>query len=101
MDIKDKIKLYLGEAMGGVASVSAADKFAAQRVVMKNKPVLIKMLQHMNWNDHRLTANDLKKDMGDALYNQIMNLGWLQKTRHPGEWYELSPSGVNAIGGLE
>lgn len=120
MEIKDKIKFFLKEGSATplrdrIAAVQAKkagqvttpntpnttnNNAVAQRVLLKNKPALKKMLLHMQWNDNRLHSNDIKSHLGNDLYNQVMSLGWLQKTNKPGDFYELSNGGVQAIGRL-
>lgn len=102
MEIKDKLKLFIGESLGaGGTNPAMGNRNINQekQFIMRNKAVLQKLIQHMNWNDNRLTIKDIQKNLGN-LTNQAMAFGWLQKTKHPGEWYELSQKGVDAIGGI-
>jgi hypothetical protein len=108
MKIKDKINQYLEErlgaplAMAGQTNPMATNRTVnqAKQFILKNRAVLIKFLQLLNFNDNRAAVSDIKKTLGDNLFNQVMSFGWLQKTKHPGEFYELSDNGIDTIGGL-
>jgi hypothetical protein len=75
--------------------------FGGERAfVLKNKAALRKLILHMEWNNHRLALEDMEKYLKEDDFQKAMEFGWFQKTKHPGEFYELTPHGIEMLGNL-